>query len=168
MVVVILLAFGLLGLGVFSVAMYRTRPAGSRAGESKLGRRAVIAGVTLLFAFGITVPTLVLAFNGENKAGVAVGGVHLTASEQRGRELFARACSVCHTLAAARAVGRVGPNLDVRVGEDISAASGRRALVENAISEGRARGLGQMPAQLYQGREAKEVAEFVAAVAGRR
>ena len=39
-------------------------------------------------------------------------------------------------------------------------------IVLNAIQEGRARGLGQMPAQLYQGREAEEVAEFVAAVAG--
>jgi len=39
--------------------------------------------------------------------------------------------------------------------------------VLNAILEGRARGLGQMPAQLYQGREAEEVADFVAAVAGR-
>jgi cytochrome c551 len=168
MVIVIPLAFGLLGLGVFAVAMYRTRPAGSRAGTSKLGRTAVIGGVVLLFAFGITVPALVLAFNGEHKASVAVGGVRLTKSEQRGRELFARACSVCHTLAAARAVGRVGPNLDVRVGEDISTEAGRRALVENAISEGRARGLGQMPAQLYQGREAQEVAEFVTAAAGRR
>ena len=68
---------------------------------------------------------------------------------------------------AEQGVGRIGPNLDVRVGEDISTTSGRRALVENAIAEGRARGLGQMPAQLYQGREAQEVAEFVAAVAGR-
>jgi len=38
--------------------------------------------------------------------------------------------------------------------------------VESAIAEGRARGLGQMPALLYQGKEAQEVAEFVAAVAG--
>jgi hypothetical protein len=63
-------------------------------------------------------------------------------------------------------VGRIGPNLDVRVGVDISKQEGRKALVLNAIQEGRARGLGQMPAQLYQGREAEEVAEFVAAVAG--
>jgi len=73
---------------------------------------------------------------------------------------------VCHTLEGAKAVGRIGPNLDVRVGDDIATAQGRRALVENAIAEGRARGLGQMPALLYQGREAQEVAEFVAAVAG--
>ncbi len=35
-----------------------------------------------------------------------------------------------------------------------------------AIAEGRARGLGQMPALLYQGKEAEQVADFVAAVAG--
>ena len=40
------------------------------------------------------------------------------------------------------------------------------ALVENAIAEGRARGLGNMPAMLYTGKEAEDVAEFVAAVAG--
>jgi cytochrome c551 len=170
MVIAIVIFWALLGIAVFFIAM-RGGPRGAREAlhtRSRLGQRAVILGVIVLFAFGITVPALVLAFNGEHKAGVAVGGVRLTASEQRGRELFARACSVCHTLAAAKAVGRVGPNLDVRVGEDISTEAGRRALVENAILEGRARGLGQMPAQLYQGREAKEVAEFVAAVAGRR
>ncbi len=36
----------------------------------------------------------------------------------------------------------------------------------NAIAEGRARGNGNMPAQLYQGKEAEAVADFVAAVAG--
>ena len=35
-----------------------------------------------------------------------------------------------------------------------------------ARREGRARGLGQMPAMLYQGKEAEQVAAFVAAVAG--
>jgi mono/diheme cytochrome c family protein len=87
-------------------------------------------------------------------------------AQQRGRDLFARSCAVCHTLSAVKSVGRTGPNLDVRVGVDIATASGRKALVLSAISEGRARGLGQMPAQLYQGREAEEVAEFVSAVAG--
>ncbi|TMM16463.1 MAG: cytochrome c [Actinobacteria bacterium] len=168
MVIAIVLFWALLGLGVFFVAM-RGGPRGARAAlhtESAIGQRVVILGVAVLVAFGVAVPTLVLASNGEHKAGVAVGGLHLSASEQRGRDLFARSCAVCHTLAAVKAVGRIGPNLDVRVGADIATASGRRALVLNAISEGRARGLGQMPAQLYQGREAEEVAEFVAAVAG--
>ena len=35
-----------------------------------------------------------------------------------------------------------------------------------AILEGRAEGLGNMPAMLYQGKEAEDVAAFVAAVAG--
>ncbi|HEY6395848.1 MAG TPA: c-type cytochrome, partial [Solirubrobacteraceae bacterium] len=147
----------------------RGGPRGAREAlhtDTRVGQRVVMFGVAVLVAFGIAVPALVLASNAEHKAAVAVGGVHLTASEQRGRELFARSCAVCHTLAAAKAVGRIGPNLDVRVGADIPTVAGRRALVLNAITEGRARGLGQMPAQLYQGREAEEVAEFVAAVAG--
>jgi mono/diheme cytochrome c family protein len=168
MIIAIVLFWALLGLAVFFIAM-RGGPRGARQAlhtDSPIGRRVVTLGVVVLIAAGLAVPALVLAFNGEHKAAVAVGGVRLSASQQRGRELFARACAVCHTLAAAKAVGRVGPNLDVRVGEDISNAAGRRALVLSAIAEGRARGLGQMPAKLYQGREAQEVAEFVAAVAG--
>jgi mono/diheme cytochrome c family protein len=168
MVIAIVLFWALLGLGVFFIAM-RGGPKGARRAlhtDSPIGRRIVGAGIAILFAAGLSVPALVLAFNGEHKASVAAGGIRLTASQQRGRELFARACAVCHTLAAAKAVGRVGPNLDVRVGSDISTPSGRRALVASAIAEGRARGKGQMPAQLYQGREAQEVAEFVSAVAG--
>jgi mono/diheme cytochrome c family protein len=168
MIIAIVLVWILLGLGVFFVAM-RGGPRGARQAlhtESRTGQRAVTFGVVLLFAFGLVVPALVLAFNGENKASVGVGGLHLTAQQQRGRELFARSCAVCHTLSAVKSVGRIGPNLDVRVGDDIATAAGRKALVLSAISEGRARGLGQMPAHLYQGREAEEVAEFVAAVAG--
>ena len=73
----------------------------------------------------------------------AVGGLHLNAEAGKGRELFAHSCAVCHTLAAIKSVGRIGPNLDVRVGDDISTAAGRKALVLNAIAEGRARGLGR-------------------------
>jgi mono/diheme cytochrome c family protein len=168
MIIAIVLAWVLLGLGVFFIAM-RGGPRGARQAlhtESRTGQRAVTFGIVLLFAFGLVVPALVLAFNGSNKASVGVGGLHLNAQQQRGRDLFARSCAVCHTLAAVKSVGRIGPNLDVRVGDDIATAAGRKALVLSAISEGRARGLGQMPAQLYQGREAEEVAEFVAAVAG--
>jgi mono/diheme cytochrome c family protein len=156
------------GLAVFFVAM-RGGPRGARQSlhtDSRLGQRAVTLGVVVLFAFGLVVPALVLAFNGEHKASVAVGGLHLDGEQQKGRELFAHSCAVCHTLAATKSVGRIGPNLDVRVGDDIATAAGRRALVLNAITEGRARGLGQMPALLYQGKEAEDVASFVAAVAG--
>ena len=122
--------------------------------------------VTIVFAFGLIFPALVLAFNGANKASVAVGGVHLNAEQQHGRVLFSESCAVCHTLAASRSEGHVGPNLDIRLGSQIPTEVGRRALVLDAIAKGRARGLGQMPAQLYQGRDAEAIADFVAAVAG--
>jgi mono/diheme cytochrome c family protein len=169
MVIVIVLAWVLLGLGTFFIAM-RGGPRGARQAlhtESRASRRLVTLGVVVLFAFGLAVPAIVLAFNGDHKASVAVGGVRLNHNEQKGRELFTRSCGVCHTLAATKSVGQIGPNLDVRVGADISTPAGRKALVLNAIEEGRARGLGQMPALLYQGKEARDVAEFVAAVAGR-
>ena len=168
MLYVVLAVFLLLGLGTFFLAI-RGGPRGARAAlhtESTIGQRLVTLGIVIVFAFGLVVPALVLAFNGEHKASVAVGGVRLSKEEQKGRELFAHACAVCHTLAAVKSVGRTGPNLDIRVGDDISTPAGRIALVENAIMEGRARGLGQMPALLYEGKEAEDVAKFVAAVAG--
>ena len=168
MVIVFVLFWLLVGLAVFFLAI-RGGPRGARAAlhtESRASRRLVMIGVVVLFAFGLSVPALVLAFNGNHKASVGIGGVHLTAKEQQGRELFARSCGYCHTLAATKSVGRVGPNLDIRVGDQISTPAGRKALVLDAIKEGRARGLGQMPALLYQGKEAEAVAEFVAAVAG--
>jgi len=76
-----------------------------------------------------------------------------------GRELFARTCGTCHTLKGAATTGRVGPNLD-----QLRPPS---ALVLNAIEQGRARGAGQMPAALYDGTDARDVASFVAKVAGR-
>lgn len=168
MVYVIVLAWALLGLGTFFVAM-RGGPRGARRAlhsESKPSRRLVTLGVVVLIAFGLAVPAIVLAFNGSDKASVGPGGVQLNAGEQKGRELFEHTCGVCHTLAATKSVGEVGPNLDIRVGDDIATPAGRKALVLNAIEEGRARGLGQMPALLYQGKEAEDVANFVAAVAG--
>jgi mono/diheme cytochrome c family protein len=90
--------------------------------------------------------------------------VHLNAEEQTGRELFAHTCIVCHTLAAVNSVGHIGPNLDVLVGR-IPSVTARRELVLDTILEGPARGNGNMPALLYQGKEAEDVASFVAAVA---
>jgi mono/diheme cytochrome c family protein len=134
--------------------------------ESKASQRLITLAVVIAFAFGLIVPALVLAHNAESKASEAPGGVHLNAEETKGRELFAQRCVACHTLAAVKSVGRIGPILDIRIGDELSTPAARKALVENAILEGRAEGLGNMPAQLYQGKEAEEVAAFVAAVAG--
>lgn len=164
MVIIFLGIWILLGLGVFFAAM--RKDASAKAGDSKAGQRLMTFGIVVIVAFGLAVPAIVLAFNGAHKSSVAVGGLHLNSQEIKGRELFAKSCAVCHTLAAVKSVGRVGPNLDYRIGVSIATPAGRKALVLNAIQEGRARGLGQMPALLYEGKEAEEVADFVAAVAG--
>jgi hypothetical protein len=153
---------------VVAVAIYMAATGGSRRetlpGESRLANRAVLLAVVVTFAFGLVVPLLILIKNGESKASTAVG-VHLNHKEIKGRELFAGSCAVCHTLHAVNAVGRIGPNLDERVREEPTVES-REELVLSAILEGRARGLGNMPKKLYEGPEAKDIAEFVAAVAG--
>ncbi|HEY5343464.1 MAG TPA: cytochrome c [Solirubrobacteraceae bacterium] len=134
--------------------------------ESKAGQRLLTFGVVLTFVFGLIVPTFVLAHNANDKASEAIGGVHLNAAEVKGRELFSHTCTVCHTLAAVKSVGRIGPNLDVRVGDEISTPAARKAFVLATILEGPTRGRGNMPTDLYEGKEAEDVAAFVAAVAG--
>jgi mono/diheme cytochrome c family protein len=174
MVIIVVIIFVALGLGVFFVAM-RGGVRGARNtlhAESKVGQRALTAVLVVICAFGLAVPALVLALNAEHKASVGPGGVHLNANQQKGRELFSHACNLCHTLNGANAVARIGPNLDVLI-PTIAATEppkaafvDRKAFVLSAILEGRARGRGQMPALLYQGKEAEDIASFVAAVAG--
>ena len=150
----------ILGFGVIIVAL-RGGPRGARETlytQSRFGRSAIWTAIVVLVAFGVSVPALVLASNSSHRASAAPAGVHLNASATRGRALFARACATCHTLHGANAVGRVGPNLDV--------LRPPKVLVLDAIANGRARGMGQMPALLYTGRDAEDVANFVAAVAG--
>jgi mono/diheme cytochrome c family protein len=189
LVIIFVVLFVALGLGVFFVAM-RGGPRGARnalhtdrSGETPASgshppfgqqatQRALTAVIVVVCACGLGVPALVLAFNGTHKASVGVGGVHLNAPQQKGRELFSHVCNLCHTLAGANAVGRTGPNLDVLI-PTVAAAlpekeayADRKAFVLGAILEGRARGKGQMPKLLYQGAEAEDVAAFVAAIAG--
>jgi mono/diheme cytochrome c family protein len=157
-----------LALAVVFVAM-RGGPRGARESlytDSRAGRTVLQAGIVLVFAFGLIVPALVLAFNGQDKASVGPGSVHLSTEEQKGRRLFAETCAFCHTLGAASAMGRTGPNLDALIPQAGESFETRKAFVLSAIESGFAGHYGQMPAQLFQGREAREVAAFVAATAG--
>lgn len=87
----------------------------------------------------------------------------LSPAEQRGRQLFVDHCGACHTLDAAGTVGNVGPNLD-----DIAV---NHADVLHAIRTGGGRHAkgqgtgpsGNMPRNLVTGKDAQEVAAFVAA-----
>jgi mono/diheme cytochrome c family protein len=82
----------------------------------------------------------------------------LTEAEKNGRELFGLRCANCHTLKAANAIASVGPNLDE--------LRPTKALVLDAIENGRSRGNGQMAAGLYTGQDADDVASFVAKAVG--
>lgn len=160
---VFVLVFLVIGLSVVLAAMRSGRaPAGSRP-ETRGTRRAWGLGIGLVvLVVGVGLPLLVLITNGEDHAKRGAGGVDLSASQTTGRRLFAEKCSTCHTLAGSNAVGRMGPNLDTLNGGDL-----KPAFVLDAIKNGRARGAGQMPAGLLYGDDAKDVASYVATVAGR-
>ena len=151
--------FVALGLGVVLVAM-RGGPRGVRdtleAGRRKPMRAAEFAVAGAVALFGLVVPAAVML---SDQAAAGPGGTKLSADLQEGRELFNQRCATCHALEDANAVGRVGPDLD--------ALAPTAGLTLDAIEEGRARGQGQMPAQLFEGEEAKHVAEYIEEVAGR-
>lgn len=155
-------AWVLLGLAVLFVAM-SGGPRGARQalyGQSRGARRTSAIVITVVFVgMGVAVPAAVIAGN-ERDDEVGDARIKLTASQERGRELFGAACQQCHKLDAANAVGQVGPDLD--------RLKPPRRLTLDAILNGRARGNGTMPAGIYTGRDAEDVASFVAAVAGRQ
>jgi mono/diheme cytochrome c family protein len=87
----------------------------------------------------------------------------LSAAQVHGRDLFVQNCGSCHTLDAAGTVGNVGPNLgDIAINEqDVLAAirngGGRHAKGQETGPSG------TMPANLITGKDAQDVASFVAA-----
>jgi mono/diheme cytochrome c family protein len=118
--------------------------------------------------FGIALPILMLVGNHDN-ANAQVGGMKLTPGEKAGRELFGEHCGVCHTLAAANTAGKVGPNLDLlKPSESIVLHTIQNGCLPNgSTSSGQAcLGQGVMPPNVVQGRQAQQVAAFVAKVAG--
>jgi cytochrome c6 len=77
----------------------------------------------------------------------------LNPAEERGRNLFVENCGSCHTLDAAGTQGQIGPNLG-----DIPLDASD---VLSAIRNG-GRGSGNMPPNLVRGKDAADVALFVA------
>jgi mono/diheme cytochrome c family protein len=158
--IAIIAAFVLVGLVVVAAAFTGGRRRRRDAAPSRGADRALYAGVAIVIvALGLGIPALLLVGNVDNSDRDVAGGVDLTATQVKGRELFAENCATCHALAASNAVGATGPSLDV--------LKPNEGLVENAILVGRAQGNGNMPAGLLTGGEAKDVANYVAAVAGR-
>ena len=102
---------------------------------------------------------------------LALGGCavkHPTANVVKGKELFVQKCGACHTLAHANTSGDVGPNLDDAFRQD--RADGYKntsieGLVDFWIRFPNTEGV--MPAMLFKGQDAQDVAAYVGQVAGR-
>ena len=172
-VLAFILFWVLLGLAVFFVAA-RGGPKGAdqtRHGESPGARRAWgLVFVVIYIGFGVAMPLAFLHGNNAN-ANSQVGGITLNSGEKKGRILFGEHCGVCHELAAANAVGKVGPNLDT--------LRPPASLVLHTINNGCLQkpptpdspeaclGQGNMPAGIVEGVDAANVSSFVARVAGR-
>lgn len=155
------IGFLFIGLAVVLVAM-RGGPRGAREAmhtQSPRGRSLATYAIAAVCAgFGVAIPAAVMASNADHDE-QARGGVELSSAEAEGRRLFVANCGTCHALAAANTTGRVGPNLDV--------LRPPKNLTLDAIENGRARGQGQMPADLLVGEEAEKVAAFIEKVADR-
>lgn len=160
-VLAFVLFWTLVALGLLFVAL-SGGPRGARERlhkQSRRGRRVAYGLFALaLVLFGIVVPGAVLA-GIESRDAIPEAGIRsLTDEEERGREMFAHQCAICHTLRASNAVATVGPNLDT--------LRPTKGLVLDAIENGRARGNGAMAADLVEGEDAEAVASFVAKAVG--
>jgi mono/diheme cytochrome c family protein len=165
----------LLGFVVFFIAVRGGLRGARETFQSQTygARRAARIGFTAVYiGFGIVIPALFLVGN-HARASNQYAGIRLTTAEKQGRQLFGQHCGVCHTLAAANAVGKVGPNLDALQ------PTPTEALVLHTIQYGCLQapppsdsaqsclGQGNMPAMVISSTAASDVAKFVAAVAGR-
>jgi mono/diheme cytochrome c family protein len=160
-VLALVLLFLLLGLGAFFLGM-TGGPRGARQRiqtQTRRGRRGAVALFVLsILVLGIAVPAAVIATDKSRSSIPEANIKELTELQEHGRELFAQRCQNCHTLKAANASGKVGPTLDE--------PPRNKSLVLDAIENGRAQGNGNMPKQVFVGRDAEAVAEFVAVASG--
>lgn len=89
----------------------------------------------------------------------------LSQAETHGRDLFIQHCGSCHTFDAAGTIGQIGPNLDdIAINEAdvlhaIRTGGGRHAKGQETGPSG------NMPRNLVTGKDAQDVAAFVAASA---
>lgn len=111
-----------------------------------------------IVVLGGLIPAWVISSEANNDSIPSAQISGLTDEEKQGQELFGKRCSLCHTLKAANAVAKVGPNLDTLAPNE--------EFTLDAILKGRSNGNGQMPAELFTGQDAEDVAKFVAKSVG--
>ncbi|HEY5189942.1 MAG TPA: plastocyanin/azurin family copper-binding protein [Solirubrobacteraceae bacterium] len=102
---------------------------------------------------------------------VVLGGCavkHPVANVVHGKVLFVKGCASCHTLAHANSAGITGPNLDDAFRQD-RADGVKSASIEGLVSYWiqYPNTQGVMPAKIYQGQDAQDIAAYVGQVASR-
>jgi mono/diheme cytochrome c family protein len=159
-IVLFLAPFVLIGIAVLFIA-FSGGPGQAREAYLTRGNRGFKIAIPLLYvALGVAVPAFIIAARGEAQGGTdTLETEELSASAERGKQLFKNTCASCHNLDAVNAQGVTGPDLD-EIGEVT------RERIVQAIRNG---GTGQkrMPANLLEGQEAADVAAYVAAVAAK-
>ena len=157
----IILVFVVLALGAFFLAMSGGQ-GGAKERRAREGRKGVKAatGVFLvtLLVLGVLIPVSIFASDKDRDEFPNKDIRQLSALQLHGQELFGQQCRRCHTLSASNAVSTIGPNLDQ--------LRPPKALVLDAIENGRSRGNGQMAADLVEGEDAEAVAQYVAVAVG--
>jgi mono/diheme cytochrome c family protein len=119
-----------------------------------------------LLAIGLVVATGLAA------CGDTVGYSEGSGDRIRGKELFVKGCGSCHTLADAGTNGTIGPDLDYAfvqsridgLGDD-TIQQVVRGQIAYPVTEP-STGAPGMPADIFTGQDAEDVATYVAAVAG--
>jgi cytochrome c553 len=152
--------FVLLGVGVLFVAFSGGPGRAREVYLTRGGRGFRIAIAAIYIVCGIGIPALILANREEAEGGVGpLQSADLSTNTEEGKKIFRSQCASCHNLDAVNARGVAGPDLD-----EIGAVTARRIL--NAIKNG-GTGQGRMPKALLEGEEARDVADYVADVAGK-
>lgn len=126
--------------------------------------RPVVAATLVLLAF---VTVLGLAACGDT-----VGYSEGSGDRVRGKELFVQGCGTCHELADANTKGTIGPNLDYAFVQsrldglgDETIQQVVRGQIAYPVVDPPTEAAG-MPADIFTGQEAEDVATYVASVAG--
>ena len=98
--------------------------------------------------------------------GCGTGGMaKSTGDPVNGQKLFTAKCAGCHVLAAAGAQGTVGPNLDDAFAGP-KAENFKQSTIQNVVLDQIREAALPMPANLVTGKDAIDVAGYVASVAG--
>jgi len=137
-----------------------------------MSKRTFITFGVLVFVLAVVIPWLAFRGSGDANTGAEKVPAHL----KEGQALFQANCGTCHTLYAAGSDGNYGPDLDellAPTGPPAEGAAGEKTIkstserVLNAEKEGvDSNTPGRMPPAILNEQQQKEVAEFVATVAG--